>query len=942
MKRETWFLGNVILIFALALNFSGCSQPTDPIVPEDMIYRISLDREIYTVYTPTGPEFEPPGPLEITVTNTGNQLLEDLAVVLNGVDQQQFGVSPALIPSLLPGESAAFTVSFPQDDPTVALVYTTDILVGNSNAAQKLPLTYGVFNLTPAVVDINPPLLQVDHEGHTAAAVSTADTDKGADSPWFTGNAAVAVIDGETGALTISGAGETIIGFIVSENPLQIKGRKVTVYPPVEPLRPEYPLVEGSLARPSGGTAIPLNLAAIQAAAAGDALVFAKTGGDGVISGIDADTGELTFSGTEPASADLSVSLSVTKTVPEGSLPVYQGVNAFTAKIGAASAALMLSAETINGPEDLWATVIRITFSDMVNAGAGDAKNGFTITRNETPLAILAAVIDGVTISFDLDPANPVAFGDVLSISYNSGAGTISSAGTPAASFSARPVSNNLADLAPWPVRAVVENASPQTLQVVFNEPVTLQDISKFRVRANGMPRADIANSLSGTAPIVDYGSDLRTVSGAVSAGGDDRTWNLTMSAPAAYGEILMLSTTESGAVKDKALSPQELPQIPQFIIKNGIKRQKAPYEAEAGFYRNGVKVDSVDNGDGDDLYRNVISHLTSLAGNYPQANEVLTVVLDSNQTYAGSSNFTATHIPTSLIGGEIRLIITTKTGNTQDYVITVTGNGAGIIARNGLTVIIDEHVVFDHNNANNNNSLIVVNDGGKLILDGGEIRNNVNTATSERAGGLRMGGGNYGAHFIMNNGKITNNQVSASGNDTTTNHGGAGGIYIQQYGVFVMHGGEISNNTLNLTGTVATPKAGAVSVRYSSNQYHANASIFITGGEIFGNKVLGAKNVVSAGAIYTNGAFQKTGGTIYGPDAADTQKRNYSEYTGTVNAGVVVIGNTLSANPALSAVTKRDATAGPDLVLLADSYKTANGSIGVNTVPGWAANFWD
>ncbi|MDR1251352.1 MAG: hypothetical protein LBK62_04205 [Treponema sp.] len=942
MKRKTWFLGNVILILALSLNFPGCSQPMDPGVPEDMIYRISLDRETYTVYTPTGPEFDPPGLLEIIVTNTGNQLLEDLAVVLDGVDRQQFGVSPALIPSLAPGESAAVTVSFPQDDPLAALVYTADILVGNGSAARKLPLTYGVFNLTPALVDIDPPLLQVDYEGHTAAAVSTADTDKGAGSLWFTGNTAVAVIDGETGALTVTGAGETTVGFIVSENPLQIKGQKVTVYPPVKTLRPEYPLVEGSLARPSGGTAIPLNLVDIQGAAAGDALVFTKTGGDGVISAFDADTGELTFSGTEPASADLSVGLSVVKAVPEGSLPVYQGVNAFTAKIGPASAALMLSAETINGPEDLWSTVIRITFSDNVDAGAGDVKNGFTITRNGTLLTILTAAINGATISFDLDPADPVVFGDVLSVSYNSGTGTISSAGTPAASFSARPVTNSLPDLAPWLVRAVVEAASPQTLQVVFNEPVTSPDLSKFRVKANSMPRADIANSLQGeTAPIMDYGSAVRTVSGAVSAGGDDRAWNLTMSAPAAYGEILILSTTESGAMKDKALSPNDLPQIPQFIIKNGIRRQKAPYEAEAGFYRNGVKVDSVDNGDGDDLYRNVISHLTS-SGNYPQANEVLTIVLDSDQTYTGSLNFTTTHIPASLIGGEIRLIVTTKTGNTQDYVITVTGNGAGIVARNGLTVIIDEHVVFDHNNANNNNALIVVNDGGKLILDGGEIRNNVNTNTTERAGGLRMGGGNYGAHFIMNSGKITNNQVSASGNDTTTNHGGAGGIYIQQYGVFVMHGGEISNNTLNLTGTVATPKAGAVSVRYSNNQYHANASIFITGGEIFGNKVLGAKNVVSAGAIYTNGAFQKTGGTIYGPDAVDTQKKNYSEYTGTVNAGVVVIGNTVNANPALSAVTKRDATAGPDLVLLADSYKTANGSAGVNTVPNWAMNFWD
>jgi hypothetical protein len=940
MKREKTLFCNVIFIFSLWFGALGCSRITDFPILEDMIYRISLDREEYTLYTPTGSDFSSPETLEVMVTNTGNQLLEDLAVVLSGVDKQIFSVSPESISSLFSGETAVLTVSFPQEDPAAAVFYAVDLLVGNSNAAKKLSIKYSVFDLMPAGLNIDPPLLQMDYEGHTSAAVSTDDPDKGASNLWFSNNADIAAINGETGVLSVTGNGETIVGFIVTESPLLIKGQKVRVYPAAESLNPEYPVNAGVLTRPSGGTALPLNLPAIQSAAGVNSLVFSLAGGDGVISNFDGDTGELTFSGNDQTSADLSVDLIITKAVPEGVLPIYKGSASFKARIGSTPAATMVSAETVNDPESIRASLIEVTFSDFISGEAGNIKNGFTIAKNGTPLIIQTAVINGAKITFTLDAGTPVVFGDAVTIAYNPSEGNIASSGTPAALFGPLPVTNNLADLAPWPVRAVVENNTPNIVRVVFSEPVTLQDVSKFRVKVNAAPKADIANSLSGDAPITDYGSDSRTVTGAVSAGGDDTAWNLTISAPAAYGDIIMLSAAEAGAVKDKGAAPNDLPKIPQFIIQNLIKRQKASYEAEAGFYRNGLKIDSVTNGDGNDLYQNTINHLTA-SGNYPQLDEVLTVVLDSDQTYTGSTNFSATHIPTSLIGGDTRLIITSKTGNTQDYVITVTGNGAGIVGRNGLTVIIDEHIVFDHNNANNNNALIVVNDGGKVILDGGEIRNNVNTSTSERAGGVRLGGGSYGAHFIMNGGKITGNSVSASGNDSTSNHGGAGGVYIQQYGVFVIHGGEISNNTLNLTGTVTTPKAGAVSVRYSTATYHANASIFITGGTISGNKVLGAKNVVSAGAIYTNGAFQKTGGTIYGSDA-EIALRNYSEYTGTVNAGAVVIGNTVAANPARDAVTKRDNTAGPEVILRADSYKTANGSAGINTVPGWAKNYWD
>jgi hypothetical protein len=236
----------------------------------------------------------------------------------------------------------------------VPLVYTADVLVGNSRTARKLPLTYGIFSLTAAAVDINPPLLQVGYEGHTSAAVSTGDTDKGPGNSWFSSNTGVAVIDGETGALTVSGAGKIIVGFVVSENPLQVKGKWVTAYPPAAPLKPEYSLVEGVLSRLSGETVTPINSPAIQAAAAaGDSLVFTKTGGDGVISAIDPGTGELTFTGADQAAADISIGLLITKNVPEGELPLFRGRSAFNVRIGSAPAVMAQNAETINGPRGL-------------------------------------------------------------------------------------------------------------------------------------------------------------------------------------------------------------------------------------------------------------------------------------------------------------------------------------------------------------------------------------------------------------------------------------------------------------------------------------------------------------------------------------------------------------------------------------------------------------
>jgi hypothetical protein len=1711
----------------------GCQQTTDPIQSADIVYSIGLDKTEYAQYVPTGTGFFKPVPMKLTVTNTGNQLLTNLSVAVTGPNSSAISASIDQIVSLSPGAAETLTISFPQTDPGAVVTYTANILIGNADAAKKLPVKFGTFNLiSPPELSLDPALLQAGN--NEPASVLTTDTGDKADKPWFTANSDVIAVDEVTGALTISAAGETVVGYVFAESPLTIKGKKVTVYPAkiaAPALNPVYPLIANVLARDAGGIAAPSNLAQIQEAAAGS-FVFTITGADAVISAIDPDTGLLTFAGVNGASANVTVNVELRQTVPEGSLTTHFGSASFTVRIG-----IPPVPTAVNAKADELAKV-ELTFSDNVTAGVGNAKNGFTITKNEpaVTLTIDSASITGNTITFTLNASTTIGYGDTVNIGYDKTAGTIANAGGAVESFTALPVTNNVsgttwyvsptgddsnAGISPsaplltpvkalalikaayadttdiWPGKAgsnpmpavivvkgtvthnsvsniantsgwldvsganayppielrgagigenagtlnfnggsktgrvlyiangnkvtlgnnltltggrlsssgaanagsgvyitssgssfimtggaisgitgylapavcvnagttftmtggaisnnistngvagavqvigagsvfnmsggsitgnktagtggavsmdtnavfnmsgtalinnneatgnagavfmanttsfnmsggtidtnrtggqsgavyvtgasalftmtggtisnntavgaggaislqatakivmsgissiinntstsgnggavfmasgttftmdggtiagnksigpalggggvylnqsaiftktggtiygrtgnenannvlladgvtekgdggaaifinitagfgdeiprifdatisvpadydgstnpptgslytaimppkvtaiayqydiaptsivvtfdqavkadnsagfsisgsataisfatgvvvdtgaktltLVLNAKPvssetlrlsytgsgnvksdanniavvtfsnrlvtvtgfpaapvvtnvelnyaarttvvvtfdqaitadnsagfsisgsatavsfvpavsvdtgaktltltlnaipgsdETLKlayigasvgnvkrndnadvtlagftdrpvtfvgfpvsptvaavayafdiaptsivvtfdqaitadnsagfsisgsstatsfasavsvnstiltltlnaapanseiiklsyigsgtgnvksalypefvvvsftdraisvsgfppspkiksatigtipeggagandkvrVVFDQPVTV-DASKFKVRAQNLPIANlgvmgVASSVTGNfpavpgAPLLYYGSVERTMSSPVGNTGDT-IWDFTISAPAAYGEILVI-TTESGAAR-RADTPQVLlPGIPQLIVKNGVTRVKQAYESVAGFYKNGVKVDSV-TADGL-LYKNAIVYLTT-AAQYPQPNDVYTIVLDQDQTYVSTDSFTNTHIPTSVLtGGGATLIITTN--GTTERKISVTGAQAGLITRNGLTVIIDEYVAFDKTGVSGStNALIVINDGGKLILDGGEIRGNVNTSSPERAGGVRMGGGSYGAYFIMNSGKITGNSVSSSAAETTTNHGGAGGIYMQQFGTFVMHGGEITNNTVNMTGTVISPKAGAISVRThttaaTASGYHANASIFITGGTISGNTVQSAKAFTSAGAIYTNGAFQKTGGTISG---------NTSSYNGAVNADSVVIGNTSGSaamNAALNAVTKRNTDAGPAVLLFVDSYKTSGGitaannaADGVNSISDWAESNWD
>ncbi|MCL2044685.1 MAG: hypothetical protein FWG89_11165 [Treponema sp.] len=257
--------------------------------------------------------------------------------------------------------------------------------------------------------------------------------------------------------------------------------------------------------------------------------------------------------------------------------------------------------------------------------------------------------------------------------------------------------------------------------------------------------------------------------------------------------------------------------------------------------------------------------------------------------------------------------------------------------------------------NVSNRFPLISINDGGKVILNGGALRNNVLSAASNdgalRGGAIRVGGGSFGGYMLINSGDVSGNTVNMGIADAGS-HGGAGGVYLYQYGVLVMHGGAITNNTFNFTNTAAstTPKAGGVAdhTATTGGQNHGQSAFFMTGGDISGNRVTGTVTAASAGGVVISGTFQKNGGTIYGMDAANEAMRNRNETGGTGNTKVsaAAVYMVASANPNPNAATPqamvRETTAGPAITLFVDSYKPGHTSTAVNSVPEWTRSFWD
>jgi parallel beta-helix repeat protein len=88
--------------------------------------------------------------------------------------------------------------------------------------------------------------------------------------------------------------------------------------------------------------------------------------------------------------------------------------------------------------------------------------------------------------------------------------------------------------------------------------------------------------------------------------------------------------------------------------------------------------------------------------------------------------------------------------------------------------------------------------------------------------------------------------------------------VYVESNGTFTMQGGSVQGNT-------ATGYGGGVLV-------FANSGTFtLSGGSIEGNTATGYGGGVY---LYNSSALTKTGGTIYGNNASDTQRNKVTGYT--------------------------------------------------------------
>jgi hypothetical protein len=627
-------------------------------------------------------------------------------------------------------------------------------------------------------------------------------------------------------------------------------------------------------------------------------------------------------------------------------------------------------------PTPAEAKVIAVTFDKAVNASNA---SGFTVSGSVTALDIMGISGSGTsTLELTLDDwpskSESKAGGGKFTLSYNMDLGNVCDHANNAnllpgfneavifQNFGGA-VEENTDSAPPRLVSAVVENANPSVIRVAFNEPVAINK-AKFYVKVNDIPCKTMAVSPPSSGILLDLQNRSdRTITGVAEVGGTNKTaWDMTMSAPAVHGEILRLAADTAGAAEDLAAARNPLPAIPQFIVNNRVKRVKGSFEFSAGLYVNGNKISPVTDGGGGKLYENAMLYLHT-KDNIPKGNDVITIVLDTDQTVSSSiSWWSSAQIPDNTSDQKpIRIIVTTTGGSIS---ISNQSGNALFQGRNGIVLVIDEGVIFKGSSSYpSEGALIQMMSGGSIIMDGGEIRDHLcqrgGSPGSEQhdlnAGGIRIGGGTNGGYLIMNGGKITNNYAKIQGTPSAGSPNcSAGGVIILQYGVVVINGGEISNNTLDVNSqTLKNTVAGGIAATANNAQRHGNASIFMTGGEIYGNKVINSTAAVgSAGGVYASGTFQKNGGTIYGADAGDSSRRNTTTLTGN-KAGAVFISGNYGANPtatakvgnkdaAATSPSKRENTTGPGDALFIESYKPGAGNAAINFIPDWATSFWD
>jgi hypothetical protein len=498
MKHTRFLCG---IIGAVTLGFAACNQFYLPEQVRERVWALELDMNAYTIYASAGDTYSQPDPLKITVTNTGNQTLEDIGMVFNSPYKEFFSFSVDGISQLKPGEHASFTFIFPEEIASPRC-FDADILVGNARAAKKLRLTFsaigyeeiasGDFTYTEPAINFLQAGNETNNQTHLTVVPAPAPA-----SPWFSSDPTVAAFD-EDGVLRAFKGGTVVIGHVLyymGDVPF-VRGRRVTVYPAARELLPRYAAVNGVLQRPDGGTVLPLNTAEITAAKQPDTSVeFALTGGGGVVTLGDAQTGQLAFAGQSGQPSPAAVTLTLKRPVEGHAMSeagwqytAFQGKTEFSAAIGTTPVAVFSAARAVNQTADPRFIDIIVEFTDAVSGDISAAAGGFTFTKNGANQPFAAAVITGNVITFTLPAGAAIAEKDTLAVTYRPG--TLTSDGGAVAGFT-EPVRNQALS-GPVLLSAEVVSTAPTVLTATFDKAPQTEDAAGFSVVVQGSPASQL------------------------------------------------------------------------------------------------------------------------------------------------------------------------------------------------------------------------------------------------------------------------------------------------------------------------------------------------------------------------------------------------------------------------------------------------------------------
>jgi len=283
--------------------------------------------------------------------------------------------------------------------------------------------------------------------------------------------------------------------------------------------------------------------------------------------------------------------------------------------------------------------------------------------------------------------------------------------------------------------------------------------------------------------------------------------------------------------------------------------------------------------------------------------NQIVFKLTDRGGSYFPISMFTIDSGVTLIISDNIVLQDRIEVNSGGNLIL----NGGKISGNTsyGVSVSVAKNGTFTMNSgeiSNNNGSGVFV--AGTFTMKGGEISNNTPIGfVGPIGGGVKVENGT----FIMNNGKISGNQLS--------NNGGAGGGVVLTSGTFTMEGGEITGNTAGYASGVYVGEGvfnmnnGKISNNISSGDYkNIGGGIYVEGGtfnmkggEISGNTASNGGGVFIVPSFSRGGIFTMSGGIISGNNASNgagvfISRDEWAGANFTMNGGEI-FGNNSTSN---------------------------------------------